>query len=121
MSSTRTRILALTTGLLLLPTAALAHPHSSPGHTVANGTSHYNFEVGDLDGDGVVAMESCDSYGVATGPNGQWVLGQSWYGIETAHHGVDAGTPGRADGCFQLDVGTTPATDTGNGLGQNSR
>jgi hypothetical protein len=32
------------------------------------------------------------------------------YGLETAHHGTDSGTPGNADGCYQID-GTVPGED----------
>lgn len=32
------------------------------------------------------------------------------YGLETAHHGTDSGTPGKADGCYQID-GTVPGQD----------
>jgi len=32
------------------------------------------------------------------------------YGLESAHHGPDSGTPGNADGCYQID-GTVPSQD----------
>lgn len=35
-------------------------------------------------------------------------LSGAMYGIETAHHGPDAGQPGRSDGCYAT---TTPITD----------
>ena len=35
------------------------------------------------------------------------------YGLETAHHGPDAGTPGKGDGCYKVD-GTVPALDINN-------
>ncbi|HEV2107019.1 MAG TPA: hypothetical protein VGR16_02010, partial [Thermomicrobiales bacterium] len=36
------------------------------------------------------------------------------YGLETAHHGPDAGTPGKADGCYQTTGGVAPAQDVQN-------
>jgi len=35
------------------------------------------------------------------------------YGLESAHHGPDSGTPGNADGCYQID-GTVPSQDVAN-------
>jgi hypothetical protein len=35
--------------------------------------------------------------------------GSAGFGLETAHHGPDAGTPGKADGCYAV-VGD-PADD----------
>jgi hypothetical protein len=35
------------------------------------------------------------------------------YGLESAHHGPDSGTPGKADGCYRID-GTDPALDDEN-------
>lgn len=29
--------------------------------------------------------------------------GPAGYGLETAHHGPDAGMPGKADGCYATD------------------
>lgn len=83
---------------------ALAHPHriapahGGAGQVVANGQNHAPFSSG----------TSCGGDPAA-------------YGLETAHHGPDAGVPGRGedsdggrggglDGCYQLD-GTSPAGD----------
>lgn len=33
------------------------------------------------------------------------------YGLESAHHGPDAGTPGRADGCYMTTGGVAPGED----------
>jgi len=33
------------------------------------------------------------------------------YGLETAHHGPDAGEPGRGDGCYQTTGAVPPARD----------
>ena len=75
----------------------LAHPHvvetGQQGSFVflANGQNHAPFSSG----------LSCG----AGDPAG--------YGLETAHHGPDAGTPGKGDGCYQVD-GTSPALDVNN-------
>ncbi len=36
------------------------------------------------------------------------------FGLETAHHGPDAGTPGKADGCYMTTGGVAPGQDPGN-------
>lgn len=33
------------------------------------------------------------------------------YGLETAHHGPDAGRPGKADGCYRTTNGVPPGQD----------
>ena len=72
----------------LAPDAATAHPHQveTPGTTqvIANGQNHAPFV------DGV----SCGGDPAA-------------YGLETAHHGPDPGTPGRADE-YYATLGTPP-------------
>lgn len=69
----------------------MAHPHivSNPDHDqlLANGQNHPGF-VGNISCEGV--NEPANS-----GPAG--------YGLETAHHGPDSGTSGKADGCYQRD------------------
>ena len=71
-----------------------AHPHtvSTPGHdqVLANGQSHPGFQPINADG----LRLSCE--GVLQPANS----GPAGYGLETAHHGPDAGTPGKADGCY---------------------
>ncbi|MBW3658801.1 MAG: hypothetical protein KY457_09195 [Actinobacteria bacterium] len=106
MRTVRTITVGVTAGaLLLLPAIASAHPHSAPnGQIIANGHNHPAFTP---TGDG--SLESCDGNASA----GPAAVGPSWYGIETAHHGPDQGDPGRGDGCYELDPGTTPATDDG--------
>lgn len=70
------------------------HPHivSNPNHdqVLADGQNHPGF--GPLDGAGL--RHSCEGVlePAAAGPAG--------YGLETAHHGPDAGVPGKADGCY---------------------
>jgi hypothetical protein len=36
------------------------------------------------------------------------------YGLESAHHGPDAGTPGKADGCYMTTGGVAPGLDDEN-------
>ncbi|HET9455788.1 MAG TPA: hypothetical protein VFO78_00495 [Candidatus Limnocylindrales bacterium] len=36
------------------------------------------------------------------------------YGLETAHHGPDAGTAGKADGCYMTTGGVAPGADVEN-------
>jgi hypothetical protein len=100
---------ALTAGLALaLPAAAPAHPHvvNNPSHpqVLANGQNHPGFQPVNADGlrlscEGV--LEPADA-----GPAG--------YGLETAHHGPDAGRPGKGDGCYATVGGpadSNPAID----------
>jgi len=71
---------------------ALAHVHivTNPNHTqeLADGQNHPGF-VGNL---------SCE------GVNEPANAGPAGYGLETAHHGPDSGTSGKADGCYQRDA-----------------
>ena len=62
--------------------SAHAHFVITPNHTqvIANGQLHAPF----------VSDVSCGGNPAA-------------YGLETAHHGPDSGTPGKADGCYQRD------------------
>lgn len=102
-------VLAMTASVSLVAAPAAAHPHevtTGNGDTqvLANGQNHPGFQTEDDDGlrlscDGV--LEPADS-----GPAG--------YGLETAHHGPDAGTPGKADGCYATEgdpTDTNPAID----------
>lgn len=75
---------------------SLAHPHvANPAHQgagqpIANSQNHGPYEDGvTCGGDPAV------------------------YGLESAHHGPDSGTPGKSDGCYQID-GTAPALDDQN-------
>lgn len=83
--------------VLVFGGVASAHPHSveTPHHTqtLANGQNHPGF-VADT-GSGLFV--SCD------GINEPANSGPAGYGLETAHHGADAGEPGRADGCYATD------------------
>lgn len=73
---------------------------------IAGGQNHNGFV---LQADGTYL--SCEDNPLpGTGPAG--------YGLETAHHGPDTGTPGKGDGCYQMDgppgdenFDTNPAID----------
>jgi hypothetical protein len=67
---------------------ALAHDHAvrDGDQVIANGQAHPAFNP-----DGT----SC----VGDDP-----IGPAWYGLESAHHGPDSGTPGKADECYKADA-----------------
>ncbi|HXH89349.1 MAG TPA: hypothetical protein VNI55_12175 [Gaiellaceae bacterium] len=90
MKKTLSACAALAATALIGPAAALAHPHvvSTSGQVLANGQNHAPF----------VSGTSCGGDPAA-------------YGLETAHHGPDAGTPGRADGCYQTTGSVPPGQD----------
>ena len=81
-------------GVLGAGTAA-AHPHfvSNPSHdqVIANGQNHPGFGTADPE-TGLRTM--CE------GVNEPANSGPAGYGLETAHHGPDAGTAGKGDGCY---------------------
>ena len=83
-----------TIAALTLAGPVAGHPHvvSNPGHdqVLADGQNHPGFQP--LNEDGL--RLSCE--GVLEPAN----AGAAGYGLETAHHGPDAGTPGKADGCY---------------------
>jgi hypothetical protein len=72
---------------------AEAHPHvaTHSGQVIANGQNHGPFVNG----------VSCGGDPAA-------------YGLETAHHGPDAGTSGKADGCYQTTGSVPPSQDVAN-------
>ena len=88
---------ALATLVLASAIPASAHPHQvsvahqGQGQVIANGQNHGPF----------VAGVSCGGDPAA-------------YGLETAHHGPDAGTPGKGDGCYQTTGGVPPSQDVAN-------
>jgi hypothetical protein len=87
---------ALLAGVALaVPASAAAHVHVVTGgnhaQQLANGQNHAPF---------VLANGLYSSCGQVD-PAG--------YGLETAHHGPDQGTPGKSDGCFAL---ATPPAQT---------
>lgn len=61
--------------------AVSAHTHEANGQVIANGQMHGTFSS---------TGEVCGGDPAA-------------YGLETAHHGPDSGTPGKGDGCYQVD------------------
>jgi hypothetical protein len=73
-----------------------AHPHvaenASHVQLLANGQNHPGFQPVGADG----LRLSCE--GVLDPSNS----GPAGYGLETAHHGPDAGTPGKGDGCYAV-------------------
>lgn len=87
---------------LLLSSAAYAHPHlvvtpgtGPEGQVIANGQNHPAFVNGD----------SC--------ADDDWP-DNAWYGLETAHHGPDAGDPGRDDSCYTTTGNVAPGEDVEN-------
>jgi len=86
-----TAIVAGTLGFTALPAGAHPHVITSNGQVIANGQLHGTFVNG----------VSCGG-----DPAG--------YGLENAHHGPDAGTPGKADGCYQTTGSLPPAQDVSN-------
>lgn len=98
---TRTLTTTAAAGLLVIglagPASAHAHhvsvAHQGSGQTLANGQNHAAYTVT------AGGRQACGGNPAA-------------YGLETAHHGPDAGTPGKGDGCYE--VTGTPATDVAN-------
>ena len=93
---------------LSLAATAGAHPHivSTPNHdqVLANGQNHPGFQP--INDDGL--RLSCA--GVLQPAN----AGSAGYGLETAHHGPDAGRPGKGDGCYATEgdpADNNPAID----------
>jgi hypothetical protein len=84
-------------GLAVYASPALAHPHEvsvaqqGEGQVIANGQNHAPFVNGVTCGGDPAA-----------------------YGLETAHHGPDAGTPGNGDGCYQTTGSVPPSQDVAN-------
>ena len=94
--------------VVLAAPPAGAHPHvaESAEHTqlLANGQNHPGFQALNVDG----LRLSCAGVLVPAD------AGPAGYGLETAHHGPDAGDPGKDDGCFAVvgnPVDNNPAID----------
>lgn len=97
----RATVFLVMAGLSMTALPAWGHPHQID--TNHNGV----IDAGDVQ--------------LANGQNhGPYVTGVSCggdhaaYGLETAHHGPDAGTPGKADGCYQTTGGVPPGADVRN-------
>ena len=92
MKRMMTMIAAGASVLVLAALPAAAHPHevANRHHTqvLANAQNHPSFV------DQGALFLSCAGVAEPTGS------GPAGYGLETAHHGPDAGTLGQADGCF---------------------
>lgn len=88
--------------LVVSATSVAAHAHTigRNGQVIANGQNHYAF-VMQTDG----TFLSCDTFTAL--PN----LGPAWFGLETAHHGPDSGSPGRGDGCYAADASPLSEAD----------
>ena len=86
--------LLMTAMLAIVAGTASAHSHVAsnpdPDQTLANGQNHPLFVSDPNTG----LSTSCE--GVQELPG----TGPAFYGIETAHHGPDAGDPGKDDGCY---------------------
>lgn len=98
----------VTAGLGFAVAPAGAHPHSvtTRSHTqvLANGQNHPGFQP--VNAEGLRLSCSGTLEPANSGPAG--------YGLETAHHGPDAGTPGKADGCYATEgdpIDNNPAID----------
>jgi hypothetical protein len=94
---------ALTVGLigsLAMSTSAFAHPHTAgpKDQPIANSQNHPPFVPG--------TGTSCDL-------TGEWP-DSAWYGLESAHHGPDAGDPGKDDGCYITTGNVPPGQDDQN-------
>jgi hypothetical protein len=89
---------ALLAAAAIGPAAAFGHAHAAEhahggiGQLLANGQNHPAFVNG----------ESCVTNTLLAG------YGPAWYGLETAHHGADAGTPGKGDGCYMIEGRLSP-------------
>jgi hypothetical protein len=94
-----TVVLLMTAMLVVLAGTAAAHPHvvNNPSHpqVIANGQLHPAFDFDPETG----VSTACQSENDGSGP--------AYYGLETAHHGPDAGSAGKADGCYAA-VGGAP-------------
>jgi hypothetical protein len=99
--------LLMTVMLAVLAGTAAAHPHVAVNadHTqvIANGQNHPVFFIDPLTG----LLTSCE------GRNELPNTGPAFYGLETAHHGPDAGDPGKDEGCYAAE-GTLPLPPTSN-------
>jgi hypothetical protein len=105
--------LVMTAMLMVLAGTAAAHPHvvnnpaDKPDHEqqIAHGQNHPGYFVDPETG----LSTSCE--GVLENPAAP--SGPAFYGLESAHHGPDAGDPGKDDGCYAAeDPDAPPPPDT---------
>ena len=101
--------LVMTAMLVVLAGTAAAHPHvvnnpaDKPDHEqqIAHGQNHPGYFVDPETG----LSTSCDTSTTPGDP--------AFYGLESAHHGPDAGDPGKDDGCYAaVDPDAPPPPDT---------
>ena len=96
--------LLMTAMLAVLAGTAAAHPHEvkNPNHDqqIANGQNHPGYVHDSETG----LSSSCES---ENDPNSD----PAFYGLESAHHGPEAGDPGKDDGCYAAE-GKPPPPDT---------
>ena len=88
---------------------AAAHPHvaSNANHVqaLANGQNHPAFFIDPVTG----LITSCDTSTTPGDP--------AFYGLETAHHGPDAGDPGKDEGCYAAEGTLPPPPPTNPAIG----
>ena len=96
------RVLKFGVAAFLLTSTATAwsHPHQvitpgNDGQVIANGQNHPAFLSGVS-----CATDDWDD--------------PAWYGLESAHHGPDAGDPGKGDDCYMTTGGVAPGSDVQN-------
>ena len=105
-------ILVATVALLMTAMVALlgagtvaAHPHvaenSPQDQQIANGQNHPGYSYDPTTN----LSTSCEGVLEPAVPSGP-----AFYGLESAHHGPDAGDPGKGDGCYAAE-GTPPPQD----------
>ena len=99
-----TVVLLMTAMLAVLAGTAAAHPHvvKNPNHDqeIADGQNHPGYVHDSETG----LSSSCES---ENDPNSD----PAFYGLESAHHGPEAGDPGKDDGCYAAE-GKPPPPDT---------
>ena len=88
--------------------AAHSHVAENANHVqaLANEQNHPAFFIDPVTG----LITSCE--GVNELPN----TGPAFYGLETAHHGPDAGDPGKDEGCYAAEGTLPPPPDTNPGI-----
>ena len=108
MKWVRRAVAAAVIGVVTLTaTPASGHVHRvvNPSHEqkLANEQNHPGFVFNSV----TARYESC------AGVNEPADAGPAGYGLETAHHGPDAGSPGKGDGCFAtVNLPSSPAADS---------
>jgi hypothetical protein len=114
------RIILLATVALLMTAmlavlgagTAVAHPHVAsnpdPDQQLAHGQNHPGFFVDPDTG----LITSCEGVNEPAGGSGP-----AFYGLETAHHGPDAGDPGKDEGCYAAEGTLPPPPPTNPAIG----